>query len=113
MEATDLLAEPSLVGELECQREAGFLRDACKGHGDNSARPFVEHILAKDHNRTKPGLFVTANGVQVCEENVAPQYSGHSAMSPASPSSAIFRSKAGSSFEVSRARRARSSTSRM
>src|SRR3990172_551635 len=51
-----LLREPGLVREFERQWEGGLLRCACEGHGDNSARPFVEHILAEDYDRTKPGL---------------------------------------------------------
>src|SRR5207245_3757276 len=104
------------AGYLQRGREPGALFLAREGHGDDSAGTGVKHILTDDDDRAFATLLVAANRVHIGPENVAPQYSGHSAASPVEPSSASRCSNARSSLAHSRARRPcsnRSNLSRM
>ena len=74
---------------------------SCLGGG--TACPGVEHVVADHHHGAAAGLLVATGGVELGPADLAPQYSGHSARSSPSPSSASARSSVGSRRAHSRA----------
>jgi hypothetical protein len=98
-----------LSAQFQSQGEPRSLRLACESHCDHSPRSLVEDIVADHDDRQPTRLLMASDRFEVSPDDVASQYSGHSARSPESPSSASCCSKLLSSFAHSRASRLRSS----
>src|ERR671925_95467 len=91
--------------KFERQRKACALRLTRERDGNHGSGAFIENVLAQNQNWTLSCLFSSPYWIQISPADLTSQYSGHSAKSSDSPSSASAFSKVGSSLAHSWARR--------
>ncbi len=65
--------------DFKRKREADPWLLAGDGQGDDSPGALIEDIVAQNKNRSSASLFPTSHRIEVRPEDIASQYSGHSA----------------------------------